>query len=187
MKLPSLDAWRWRDVCGVGGSLAAGPARALAAAALCASLVGTPAPLLAEGPPSTPAAVTSGSPVAEEVWALLDKYYLDRKFGGSDWTQVHDRLKASEPLTDAAALDAADRLVRGLGDRYSRVLTPSQAGKLNKYDVTGVGINIIIADSGEMQVGSVPPAGSDADKAGIGFGDRVLKINGRDTTGGGRT
>ena len=55
--------------------------------------------------------------------------------------------------------------------------TPSQAYKLNKYDVTGVGINLIINDAGSMLVGAVPPEGSDASRAGVRYGDLVLEIN----------
>ncbi|KAL1503748.1 hypothetical protein AB1Y20_012217 [Prymnesium parvum] len=87
------------------------------------------------------------------------------------------------PLTEKLALEEADMIVRHLGDRYSRVLTPSQTSKLNKYDVTGVGINLVISDSGEVKVGAVPPSDSDAAKLGIGFGDVVLSINGRESKG----
>lgn len=90
-----------------------------------------------------------GSPVAGEVWALLDKYFLDRSFNGIDFKSERLRLEALAPLTDEAALDESASLVRRLGDRYSRVLPPKQADKLGKYDVTGVGLNLIISDSGE--------------------------------------
>lgn len=59
----------------------------------------------------------------------------------------------------------------------------SQAVKLSKYDVTGVGINLVISDAGEVKVGSVPPPESDAASLGISFGDRVLSINGKDCDG----
>ena len=36
--------------------------------------------------------------------------------------------------------------MRRLGDRFSRVLTPERAEKLGKYDVTGVGLNLIVSD-----------------------------------------
>jgi len=91
-----------------------------------------------------------GSPVAEEVWALLDKYFLDRSFNGVNFKAEHVRLQQLAPLTEAAALDESESLVRRLGDRYSRVLAPQKAGKLGKYDVTGVGLNLIISDAGEF-------------------------------------
>jgi hypothetical protein len=90
-----------------------------------------------------------GSPVADEVWALLDKYFLDRSFNGIDFKAERLRLESLAPLTDEAALEESAALVRRLGDRYSRVLPPKQVDKLGKYDVTGVGLNLIISDSGE--------------------------------------
>jgi hypothetical protein len=94
-------------------------------------------------------AAVPGSPVAAEVWALLDKYYLDRTFNGLDFKAERLRLETLGPLSDEAALEESASLVRRLGDRYSRVLPPKQAEKLGKYDVTGVGLNLIISDSGE--------------------------------------
>lgn len=124
-----------------------------------------------------------GSPVAREVIALLDKYYLDRSFNGVDLQLARRKLDESGPLTDEQAIDTSTKLVRSLGDRYSRVLSPTQAAKLGKYDVTGVGINLIIADDGAVKVGAVPPESSDAAQLGVAFGDVVLSINGRSSEG----
>jgi carboxyl-terminal processing protease len=59
------------------------------------------------------------------------------------------------------------------------VLSPKDAVKLGKYDVTGVGINLVISDDGAVKVGGVPPADSDAAVLGVEFGDVVLTINGK--------
>ena len=72
----------------------------------------------------------ANSPVAEEVWALVDKYFLDRTFGGQDWPATREQIRKMSPLTDADALDESTKIVKKLGDRYSRVLTPTQAVKL---------------------------------------------------------
>lgn len=159
-------------------------ARAVAACVLCTSLVSQPLQAL-EPPPEPPvvAAPAAGSPVADEVWALIDKYYLDRTFNGQDWKATRARLAALQPLSEQDALDEAAKLVKGLGDRYSRVLTPLQAAKLNKYDVTGVGINLVISDAGDVKIGAVPPEGSDAAKLGVTFGDVVVSINGKSCVG----
>jgi len=156
-------------------------APALAACALC-SLLQAP-PLRAVEPPAPVPVVSSGSPVAEEVWGLVDKYFLDRSFNGNDWSSIHDDIKKLGPLSEKDALEKSSQVVQQLGDRYSRVLTPTQAVKLSKYDVTGVGINLVIADSGEVKIGAVPPYGSDAAKMGVTFGDVVLSINGRSCVG----
>jgi len=154
----------------------------LTVAVVCASSLGT-LPLASFAADIEPPAVTAGSPVAREVVGLLDKYFLDRSFNGVDLKANEKRLIASEPLTDQQALDESERLVSSLGDRYSRVLTPEKATKLGKYDVTGVGLNLVISDSGAVKVGAVPPAESDAARLGVEFGDVVLSINGKSTEG----
>jgi len=135
------------------------------------------------GAPAPPAPVTAGgSPVAREVATLVDKYYLDRTFNGVDLKGKLAQLNGRE-LTEDQALDESTKLVSSLGDRYSRVLLPTAASKLGKYDVTGVGINLVIADSGAVTVGAVPPADSDAARLGVTFGDVVTAINGKPAEG----
>ena len=155
--------------------------RAALTSLLCCTLSLSPSACLAEE-----AAVVSpngGSPVASEVIGLLDKYYLDRTFNGVDLPTVRKQLDEGPALTDEQALEKATGVVKMLGDRYSRVLTPAQTGKLGKYDVTGVGINLIVADDGQVKVGAVPPDSSDAAQLGISFGDVVLAINGKPAEG----
>ena len=69
--------------------------------------------------------------------------------------ELRKQLDEGGPLTDEQALETSTKVVKALGDRYSRVLTPTQAIKLGKYDVTGVGINLIIGDDGAVKVGAV--------------------------------
>ena len=45
--------------------------------------------------------------------------------------------------------------MKRLGDRYTRILPPVTSSKLNKYDVTGVGLNLVIQDTGEMTVSAI--------------------------------
>ena len=119
--------------CALAASLATGGLRAVHAD------VGV---LSEQGVGVAAARAVSGSPVAEEVWALLDKYFLDRTFNGVDLAAERLRLQQMAPLSETAALDESEALVRRLGDRFSRVLKPAQTAKLGKYDVTGVGINL---------------------------------------------
>ncbi len=132
---------------------------------------------------SAPAAISAASsPLADEVWALLDKYYLDRSFNGIDWQAEHKTILESR-YTESEATAEAQKLVSALGDRYSRIIPAAKAGRLNKYDVTGIGLNLVISDSGEMLVGAVPPDDSAAARAKIRYGDKVLEINGQTTEG----
>ena len=73
--------------------------RALLAGVICASsLVGGPPAAISAEAPSVSA--IEGSPVAEEVWSLIDKYFLDRTFNGIDWRKAHEQLQASRPYTE---------------------------------------------------------------------------------------
>ena len=170
----------------VGAAWADGAAAAVLAC-LCGSLLSaSPCPAFAAtAVAAEPAALsqTAGGPVATETWALLDKYFLDQTFNGLNWPAERQRLRSLEPMTDERAFDEAERLVGRLGDKYSRILGPTAAAKLNKFDVTGVGLNLVISDTGEMKVGSVPAPGTPAASVGIGFGDIVLSLNSRDTKG----
>jgi len=154
-------------------------ARSLVTSALCVSLAGAPCALQA----SDVAAPTDGIAIVREVVTLLDKYFLDRTFNGVDLSRQLQQLESRELLTEQQALEESTRIVKSLGDRYSRVMTPTQAVKLGKYDVTGVGMNLVISDDGAVKVGAVPPAESDAAQLGVGFGDTVLSINGRSAQG----
>jgi len=162
---PAVSSW-WRQ--------------AVAAALLVCALAAPPSCRIAAAADVAP---TDGSPVAREVIGLIDKYFLDRSFNGVDLRQVREQLDDAGPLSDDQALEKSTKLVKSLGDRYTRVLTPTQAVKLGKYDVTGVGINLIIADDGAVKVGAVPPEDSDAAQLGVTFGDLVLAINGRSAEG----
>ena len=68
---------------------------------------------------------SDGSPVATEVIGLVDKYFLDRSFNGVNLKKVSKDLEARGPLTDEEALELSTKLVKSLGDRYSRIISPA--------------------------------------------------------------
>lgn len=177
----SVHGWHGQSILQLKG-LRSAAVRSAVASILCVSLSAPPLASLAAT--DMPGATTSsgGSPVAREVVGLVDKYFLDRTFNGVDLRAKAAQLD-SRVLTDDEALDESAKLVGSLGDRYSRVVTPAQASKLGKYDVTGVGINLVIADSGAVTIGAVPPADSDAARLGVAFGDVVTSINGKAAEG----
>ena len=97
---------------------------AIARPALLASATAATAPTTDKTAPATP------QTVADEAWALLDKYYLDRTFNGIDWAAERKRLAALPPMSPAQSSEEAQSLVARLGDRYSRVLGAQAAAKL---------------------------------------------------------
>ena len=70
-----------------------------------------------------------------EVWSLVDKYYIDRTFNGVNWPAVRERI-----INDKGKdgwVDESGRIVGMLGDRYSRVLSVKEYGRMQKYDLLG--------------------------------------------------
>lgn len=119
----------------------------------------------------------------DEVWALIDKYYIDRTFGGADWNAVHDSYTKSIQTTkdDATRFRLVSDMVNSLGDKYTRMLDPTAYEAIQKYDLIGVGVTLMPNEEKDIIVGAPPITGSEADRAGIRQGDFITAINGRPT------
>ena len=122
--------------------------------------------ILAASPATNPAIAIEVGTTASEVRGLLRAHYLDA-----------EALSQLPPDADATTL------VRRLGDRYSQVLTRQEVAKLlRRYDPAGLNLQVDDA-SGQLEVGVEPPAGSEAKRAGVRMGDRVVRLGGRGTRG----
>lgn len=119
----------------------------------------------------------------DEVWTLVDKYYIDRSFGGTDWNAVHDSYTKSVRATkdDASRFRLVSEMINSLGDKYTRMLDPNAYAAIQKYDLIGVGVTLMPNDDKDIIVGAPPVAGSEADRAGIRQGDFITAINGQST------
>ena len=124
--------------------------------------------------------------VLDEVWSLIDKYYIDRTFGGNnDWNKVRQKYKflMTKASSNEARFKLVTEMVASLGDKYSRILDPQQYAAIQKYDLIGVGVTLMPNADKNIIVGAPPIPGSEADKAGMKVGDFVTAINGLPTTG----
>jgi carboxyl-terminal processing protease len=124
----------------------------------------------------------------EEVWTLIDKYYVDQTFHGQDWKQVKQKyLKMIanniNDDDDAKVMDAVTRMVKSLGDKYTRILTKEAYAAIQKYDLIGVGVTLMPNEDKQLIVGAPPIKGSQADKAGLKEGDFIDAVNGIQTQG----
>jgi carboxyl-terminal processing protease len=124
--------------------------------------------------------------VLEEVWTLINKYYIDRTFGGQhDWNKM--RAKYTFLISKAKGEDAKFKLVKEmvatLNDKYSRVLDREQYSAIQKYDLIGVGATLMPDADKNIIVGAPPIAGSEAARVGMLVGDFVTAINGLPTAG----
>lgn len=103
--------------------------------------------------------------------------------------QAYDRIKTHfyppERIDDQELLyGAIEGIIEGLGDPYSRFLTPEEYERFNsdlEGEFVGVGIRIGIRD-GQLIV-IAPLEGTPAEKAGVRAGDKILEIDGVSTEG----
>ena len=126
------------------------------------------------------------SSVIDEVWTLLDKYFLERSFNSQDWQAVRTKVTSQGQkvgFDDTKSMKIATEMVQSLGDKYTRMLDKEQYAAIQKYDLIGVGVTLMPNAQKEIIVGAPPIAGSVSDKAGLKFGDLVTAVNGRPTRG----
>jgi carboxyl-terminal processing protease len=125
--------------------------------------------------------------VIEEVWNLINKYYIDPTFNNQDWNQVKQNALAeaqkSNPSSDVNNMKIITNMVQSLGDKYSRVLDVQQYASIQKYDLIGVGVTLMPNAQKDIIVGAPPIEGSSSAKAGLKVGDYVTAVNGKPTRG----
>jgi len=136
----------------------------------------------------TPSVVNNNeySPV-DEVWTLIDKYYIDKSFNGQDWNKVKEKYKhldrGSSKSDPNNGMKLTQEMVRTLGDKYSRLLDREQYAAIQKFDLIGVGVTLMPNEEKQIIVGAPPVVGSASDVAGLQVGDYVVAVNGVETSG----
>jgi hypothetical protein len=126
------------------------------------------------------------SSVIDEVWTLVDKYFLERSFNSQDWQAVRTKVTSQGQkvgFDDNKSMKIATEMVQSLGDKYTRMLDKEQYAAIQKFDLIGVGVTLMPNAQKEIIVGAPPIAGTASDKAGLKVGDSVTAVNGRPTRG----
>lgn len=132
-----------------------------------------------------------GTTIIDEVWELVNKYYLDQTFHDQDWSTVKQQYESQLKIVpntgsynDEEAMKLVTTMVQSLGDKYSRILDKEAYGRIQKFDLIGVGATLM-PDSVDkrIKVGAPPVDGSEAQKAGIKYGDYIVAVNGVKTEG----
>jgi carboxyl-terminal processing protease len=125
--------------------------------------------------------------VIEEVWNLINRYYIDSSFNHQDWDAMKqkalDEGRRYNFADDARNMKILATMVNSLGDRYTRLLEKDQYASIQKFDLIGVGVTLMPNAQKEIMVGAPPIEGSAADRAGLHVGDFVTAVNGRPTKG----
>ena len=126
------------------------------------------------------------SSIIDEVWTLLDKYYIDRTFNSQDWKEVRTKVEAQGEkvqFDNDKSMKIVTEMVQSLGDKYTRMLDKEQYTAIQKFDLIGVGVTLVPNAQKDIIIGAPPIAGSASDKAGLKIGDFVTAVNGRPTRG----
>ncbi|MBD2020040.1 PDZ domain-containing protein [Leptolyngbya sp. FACHB-36] len=130
-------------------------------------------------------ALTDEQKFLAEVWRVVDRAYVDDTFNNQNWWLIRQKA-LKQPLADREqAYTAAQQMLAGLGDPFTRLLKPDQYRSLQTNtsgELTGVGLQIALDKDGKIRVIS-PIAGSPADHAGIQPADAILGIDGTPTSG----
>ncbi|CAJ1934434.1 unnamed protein product [Cylindrotheca closterium] len=131
-----------------------------------------------------PSSITKESSVIEEVWNLINKYYIERSFNHQDWNAVKQKyVDPNAKVDNEKAMKLTTEMVQSLGDKYTRILDTQQYAAIQKYDLIGVGVTLMPNPQKEIIVGGPPIEGSQAAKVGLLPGDYITAVNGLPTSG----
>lgn len=127
------------------------------------------------------AALTDEQKLVSEVWRIVNRTYLDETFNHQNWSMARQKALEKPLRNNQAAYDAIQKMLKTLGDPFTRFLDPQQYRSLQvntSGELTGVGLQIALnPQTGKLEV-VTPIMDSPADKAGIRPRDRILKIEG---------
>lgn len=139
----------------------------------------------------TPVAKAYGGGFSEEQkillqsWRLVNQAYLDETFNHQDWWKIRQEFLKRGLLARTQTYNAIDEMLATLDEPFTRLLRPEQYHNLQVStagELSGVGLQINInPDTGNLEV-VAPLVGSPAEDAGISPRDRILFIDGVDTS-----
>lgn len=118
-------------------------------------------------------------------WRLVNQAYLDDTFNQQNWWEIRQKFLDRRLPKREDTYNAIDEMLATLDEPFTRLLRPEQYHNLQVStagELSGVGLQINInPDTGNLEV-VAPLAGSPAEDAGIGPRDRILFIDGVDTS-----
>lgn len=116
-----------------------------------------------------------------EAWRIVDNNFIDRTFNNQDWFKIRQNAVKQKYKTNQEALDAIDKIVSSLGDKYTRYLPQAKYRSIVDAatgTLAGVGVEISVdKETGKIFASDVEPS-SPALNGGIRKGDIFINVNG---------
>ena len=136
--------------------------------------------------PSVNAALEdSPKTVVDEVWQIVNKEFVDRKFNQVNWHKKRQELLNRDYSDRAEAYQAIRQSLKDLGDPYTRFLDPNEFADLTSQtsgELSGIGIVLAIDEKTSNLIVVEPLVNSPAAEVGIKAGDKILRINNKPTS-----
>ncbi len=97
-----------------------------------------------------------------EAWRVVDNNFIDRTFNNQDWFQLRQDAVKKKYKSNQEALDAIDKIVSSLGDKYTRYLPPAKYKSLVDSatgTLAGAGIELSLdKESGKVYASDIEPS-----------------------------
>ncbi|SCL75852.1 hypothetical protein L21_1768 [Methanoculleus chikugoensis] len=182
--MPPVSAGLYTDSCGMVWTDAAIPFERNNETAYNEELMASYTPIMANLTDSPPDfSSMTWSDAFRETCAYMEERYAFTEWRGVDWDALYatyaPKIAQAEENRDSAAYYRTLReFVFAIPDGHVLVLAPDDFGAKHADIGGGYGLAVARLDSGEVIVAHVAN-GSDAERAGIRFGDEVVSWNGR--------
>ena len=121
-----------------------------------------------------------------EVWAIIDRQYVDGTFNHQDWQAVGREYLSKSYSNKQEAYKSIREMLKKLDDPYTRFMNPEEFKSLRidtSGELTGIGITIGQDEKTKKLTVIAPVEDAPAFKAGLLAKDIITKINGKSTDG----
>ncbi len=122
--------------------------------------------------------------IAQQVWEIVNKDYVDGTFNNQDWQAVRDHFTKQPTKTPEQSYENVRKMLETLGDPYTRFLDPEQYKALQTSttgELSGVGLQIGLDNDSKRIVVISPIDGTPAARAGIKARDFIVQVDGKPT------